>query len=67
VYPALPYLGELQQLRVGTSGEGMFADWHLKLAEVTHIATGKTWRFACSSWLDKQCGWQRVLTAKPVD
>jgi len=29
LYPRLPFLGELQQLRVGTTGEGMNAAWHL--------------------------------------
>ncbi|MEW5311148.1 MAG: hypothetical protein WDW38_002887 [Sanguina aurantia] len=27
-YPDLPYLGELLQLRLGTSGQGMFASWN---------------------------------------
>ncbi len=52
------------QVRVGTNGQGMFATWHLKLVEVTHISSNTTWRFNCHDWVDKHCGWQRVLAAK---
>ncbi len=52
------------QLRVGTDGQGMFATWHLKLVEVTHLSTGTVWRFHCHDWVDKNCGWQRVLIAQ---
>ncbi len=31
LYPRLPFLGELQQMRVGTTGEGMGAGWHLAM------------------------------------
>ncbi len=32
IYPRLPFLGELQQARVGTTGAGVFATWHLRQA-----------------------------------
>ncbi|KAF5839075.1 Lipase/lipooxygenase [Dunaliella salina] len=35
VYPRLPYLGALQQIRVGTTGEGMSSTWHLRKWVVT--------------------------------
>lgn len=30
VYPRLPHVGELLQMRVGTTGQGAFATWHLR-------------------------------------
>jgi hypothetical protein len=63
VYPRLPFLGELMQLRVGTTGEGMFATWHLRNVEVVHIASGERWVFNCHNWIDKKTQWSRVLPA----
>ena len=51
------------QVRVGTTGEGMFATWHLRSVEVVHIATGDRWTFNCHNWVDKKAGWCRVLAA----
>ncbi|GIL93968.1 hypothetical protein Vretimale_245, partial [Volvox reticuliferus] len=63
IYPRLPFLGELLQLRVGTTGAGCFATWHLRQAEVVHLATGTRYVFNCHNWIDKKVNWQRVLTA----
>lgn len=63
VYPRMPFLGEILQMRVGTSGEGMFATWHLRSVEVAHIASGDQWVLPCHAWIDKKCGWVRTLTA----
>ena len=63
VYPRLPFLGEMVQLRVGTTGEGMFATWHLRTVECVHIASGDRWVFSCHNWIDKKVGWCRVLPA----
>lgn len=49
------------QIRVGTSGQGMFATWHLRTVEVVHIATGDRWVFNCHGWIDKKTSWCRVL------
>eukprot|EP00983_Pelagomonas_calceolata_P097212 1158219-Pelagomonas_calceolata.AAC.7 len=66
LYPRLPYLGPLQQIRVGTTGEGMSATWHLRnctwlhmnlmavqLHTVLHASDGHTaaHSFICTSWL----------------
>ena len=51
------------QLRVGTTGEGMFATWHLRSCEIVHIASGDRWVFECHNWVDKKTGWCRVLVA----
>jgi hypothetical protein len=61
LYPRLPHLGQLLQLKVGTDGGGMFPGWHLRLVEVAHIASGERWTFPCHEWLDRRCGWQRLL------
>ncbi|KAG1662011.1 hypothetical protein FOA52_009500 [Chlamydomonas sp. UWO 241] len=61
VYPRLPFLGELHQVRVGTTGEGMFATWHLRAIDVVHVASGERWSFQCHNWIDKKTGWVRVL------
>ncbi|KAF6255158.1 Lipase/lipooxygenase [Scenedesmus sp. NREL 46B-D3] len=63
LYPRLPHLGQLQQLRVGCDGSGMFAPWHLRLVEVVHVHSGQRWQFDCHDWIDKKCMWQRVLPA----
>jgi hypothetical protein len=63
LYPRLPYLGQLHQLRVGCDGSGMFAPWHLRLVEVVHVHSGQRWLFDCHEWIDKKCMWQRVLPA----
>ena len=62
--PTLPCLPFPLQLRVGTTGQGMFAQWHLRTVEVTHLASGASWVFDCHDWIDKKCNWQRVLTAQ---
>lgn len=64
-YPDLPYLGELLQLRLGTSGQGMFASWNVRMVELTHLASGSKTLFACHGWIDKQSQWTRVLMASP--
>ncbi len=51
------------QLRVGTSGQGMFATWHLRTVEVLHISSNERWVFSCHNWIDKKTGWVRVLSA----
>eukprot|EP00878_Enallax_costatus_P040672 GHUV01047012.1.p1 GENE.GHUV01047012.1~~GHUV01047012.1.p1 ORF type:complete len:352 (+),score=79.91 GHUV01047012.1:271-1326(+) len=66
LYPRLPYLGKLYQLRVGTDGAGMFAAWHLRQVEVVHVHTGQRWLFQCHDWIDKKCSWQRLLPAVEV-
>lgn len=66
IYPNMPFLGGILQLRVGTTGQGMFATWHLRGAEVVHISSGARWVFKCHDWIDKKCGWQRVLAAQPA-
>ncbi|KAG2501257.1 hypothetical protein HYH03_001064 [Edaphochlamys debaryana] len=67
IYPRLPYLGELLQLRVGTTGQGAFATWHLRQAEVVHLQSNHRINFNCHNWIDKKVNWQRVLVAsEPV-
>ncbi|GFH11592.1 uncharacterized protein HaLaN_28979, partial [Haematococcus lacustris] len=66
VYPKMPFLGQLTQLRVGTSGEGLFAQWHLRTVEVTHLGSGQRWLFNCHDWINKACRWQRVLSAQAM-
>lgn len=61
IYPRLPFLGDIKELRVGLDGSGVFPGWHLRVAEVEHIKSGATWRFHCHGWIDKRGGWQRVL------
>ncbi|CAD7701203.1 unnamed protein product, partial [Ostreobium quekettii] len=61
IYPRLPYLGDIKELRVGLDGSGVFPGWHLRVVEVEHIKSGATWRFHCHGWIDKRGGWQRVL------
>lgn len=64
MYPRLPYLGELLQVRCGTTGQGLFATWHLRTVEVTHLASNERWVFQCHNWIDKKTNWQRVLIAE---
>lgn len=66
LYPRLPYVGQLHQLRVGTDGSGLFAAWHLRQVEVTHVPTGQHWLFDCSEWLDRHNMWQLLLPAASV-
>ena len=66
VYPRLPYLGEIRQVRVGTTGEGAFPTWHLRNVEVYHEGTRSKWVFDCHNWVDKKCGFQRVLMANRI-
>jgi hypothetical protein len=61
LYPRLPHLGELLQLRLGTDGAGLLPGWHLRLVEVVHISSGGRWTFPCHAWIDSKCSWQRVL------
>ncbi|KAG2432966.1 hypothetical protein HXX76_008694 [Chlamydomonas incerta] len=63
IYPRLPFLGELLQMRVGTSGAGVFATWHLRQVEVVHLASNTRFVFNCHNWIDKKVNWQRVLVA----
>jgi hypothetical protein len=63
LYPRLPFLGPLHQLRIGTDGSGLFAGWHVRRVEVTHVPSGQRWLFECHGWIDGKCGWQRVLPA----
>lgn len=63
LYPRLPYVGKLHQLRVGTDGSGLFAAWHLHYVEVTHVHTGESWLFECNAWLDRRNTWQLMLPA----
>jgi hypothetical protein len=63
LYPRLPYVGKLHQLRVGTDGSGLFAAWHLHRVEVTHVHTGESWLFECNAWLDRRNSWQLLLPA----
>jgi hypothetical protein len=42
----------------------MFAAWHLREVEVVHLSSGDTWVFGCHDWVNKECRWQRVITAK---
>ncbi|GMH36686.1 hypothetical protein BSKO_04559 [Bryopsis sp. KO-2023] len=63
MYPHLPYLGQLKEMRVGVDSKGIFSGWHLRIVEVEHVSSGARWRFQCHSWIDKRCGWQRVLYA----
>lgn len=65
-YPRLPFLGDLLQLRVGTTGSGVFATWHLRAVEVTHLPSGTRSLFHCHNWVDKKVNWQRVLVATPA-
>ena len=60
-YPLLPSVGRLRALRVGTDGGGLFPAWHLGAVEVVHLPTGSVTRFACHAFVDKRCGWARVL------
>jgi hypothetical protein len=59
VYPRLPFVGKLRQLRVGTNGR---AGWRLRRAEVLHLASGVVWGFDCSACIDAACGFQRILS-----
>lgn len=63
LYPRLPYVGQLHQLRVGTDGSGLFAAWHLRQVEVMHVHTGQRWLFDCNEWLDRRNTWQLLLPA----
>jgi hypothetical protein len=63
LFPRLPFLGGLRQLRVGTDGKGAFAPWHLRRVEAVHVASGQRWLFDCHAWVDRRCGFQRMLTA----
>jgi len=60
-YPLLPSVGRLRALRVGTDGGGLFPAWHLAAVEVVHLPTGGVTRFACHAFVDRRCGWARVL------
>lgn len=66
LWPRLPYLGALRQLRVGCDGSGLFAAWHLEQVEVVHVQSGQRWLFDCHDWIDGRCGWQRLLPALAV-
>eukprot|EP00775_Hariotina_reticulata_P013432 gene13432-13560_t len=66
LYPRLPYLGQLHQLRIGTDGSGMFAAWHLTRVEVVHVQSGHSWLFDCHDWIDRRCSWQKLLPAIPT-
>jgi len=63
LFPWVPCLGALRQLRVGTDGHGAFAPWHIRRAEAVHVATGQRWVFDCNAWIDRRCDFQRILTA----
>lgn len=63
LYPRLPYLGQLYQLRIGNDGSGMFAAWHLTRVEVVHVHSGQSWVFDCHDWIDRRCCWQKLLPA----
>ncbi|KXZ51726.1 hypothetical protein GPECTOR_11g173 [Gonium pectorale] len=65
IYPRLPFLGELLQLRVGTTGAGCFASWHLRQVVVEHIPTRQRYVFNCHNWVDKKVNYQRVLVPVP--
>jgi hypothetical protein len=58
-------LGELHQLRLGTSGEGTGASWLPQNVEVVS-SSGDKWVFECNEWLDKKNEFQRFLMAKRV-
>ena len=66
LFPRLPCVGALRQLRVGTDGRGAFPAWHLRRVEAVHVATGARWAFDCHAWVDARCGYQRVLGAARV-
>lgn len=66
LFPRLPYVGALHQLRVGTDGRGLFAAWHLRQVEVVHVHTGQRWLFDCNEWLDRHNVWQVLLPAISV-
>ncbi len=53
-------------MRVGTTGAGAFATWHLRQAEVLHLASNTAYVFNCHNWIDKKVNWQRVLVANQV-
>lgn len=38
VYPRLPHVGDLLQIRVGTNGQGAFATWHLRQVTPWHAS-----------------------------
>ncbi|KAI8463909.1 MAG: Lipase/lipooxygenase [Monoraphidium minutum] len=61
LFPRLPHVGPLRQLRVGTDGAGLFAPWHLRRVEVVHVASGDAWLFDAHAWVDRRCGFQRIL------
>lgn len=63
LFPRLPHLGALLQLRVGTDGGSMFAPWHLRRAEVVHVPSGSRWLFDCHAWIDGRCDFQRIFAA----
>lgn len=44
-FPQAPYLGQLEQALVGTSGQGLAPGWHIDRMEVIHTPTGNTWAF----------------------
>lgn len=67
LFPRLPHLGALRQLRVGTDGSGAFAAWHLRRVEVVHVASGDRWVFDAHAWIDRRCGYQRILPAARFD
>jgi hypothetical protein len=66
LFPRLPAVGELRQLRVGTDGGGPLALWHLRRAEVEHAPSGARWGFDCHAWIDRRCDFQRILSAVPL-
>ena len=49
-YPALPCLGRLTALRVGTDGTGLLPGWRLRLVEVVHLPSGRCHAFPCETW-----------------
>jgi hypothetical protein len=57
-FPAIPCLGELLGMRVGTDGRGGFAcqaAWRLRAVEVAHVASGAAWHFPADRWVDRRC------------
>ena len=57
-YFSLPYLGEVQKIRVGTNGRGgllpISRAWHLKTVEIRHISSGKSWLLPLQGWIKKR-------------
>jgi hypothetical protein len=67
LFPRLPHIGSLRQLRVGTDGSGLFAPWHLRRVEVVHVASGDRWVFDAHAWIDQRCDYQRILPVSQFD